>query len=252
MATALKLVDTLLYDINNYLIKGKAFVDFRIEPLRPEHFKEANDIIIDAFYNRTEPLTDGAPKEMWDIILDSKFKQDIKQHNASCVAVKNGTNQVIGVVLADDMSIEPSPELIKKFMEIPATKTYNVAWIFGIIDELTKDYKAMKKEKGEFKMGDVLELQVSAVHKDYKRRGVVTRLKKHFLDIGRRDGYRWSVSEASNRNSQGQNMKIGFRIEKEIFYKEWEFGGKGSGVKPFADVVDKYGHDKLALMVCYF
>ena len=94
-----------------------------------------------------------------------------------------------------------------------------------------------------------MECRIGAVHKDYKRKGVVTKLKKNMIEIGRKNGYKYIVSEATNKYSQGQNMKIGFKIQNEIYYKQWEFGGKGSGHLPYAWVVDKTGHNKIALMV---
>ena len=55
-------------------------------------------------------------------------------------------------------------------------------------------------------------------------------------------GYKYLDSEATNRLSQAQNAKLGFKVKNEIFYREWEYE-KGTGQFPFAGTVDKLGHE---------
>ena len=258
MATALKLVDKLISEIDHFMVKGKRFISYRVEKLERKYVQQATAIIKDAFTNRTEPLGQNQPKEFWDVFTKLGMGEG-RIHPTSSVAIlddNTDSDKVIGVCVCRDLakSEEGLPPVIdEEIQAIECPDNYNNCWPQTIVNEVTKDFKQQRKDEGEFKNGVILECHLTAVHKDYARMGVVTKLKKNMINVARKKGYKYVVSEATNKYSQAQNMKIGFKIEKEIFYKEWKYegDGKGSGEYPFAWTVDKYGHDKLAFMVYY-
>lgn len=127
---------------------------------------------------------------------------------------------------------------------------FNLMRLFDpeIVNELVKQWKAERKEQNELKIGQILECQLTAVHADYLHCGVGTALKKKMIAIAKEHKYKYIVSEATNDYSQGQNKKIGFKVEKKIDYKTFECP-KESGKYPWKAVSDETGFTKLCLMV---
>ena len=155
---------------------------------------------------------------------------------------------MIGVCLCQDMATEVPTHIMEGIGALKPTDKSNPMWIFGILEEITSDFKQEKSVNDQLEMRTVLELTISAVHKDYARLGVVSQLKRNMLSVGKEMGYQYVVSEATNKYSQGQNAKLGFEIKREIVYKDWEFGEE-SGFFPFAKRENVKIHPKLALMV---
>merc|ERR1712204_138333 len=91
---------------------------------------------------------------------------------------------------------------------------------------------------------------MSAVHSEYQRCGVVSKLKQNVVEIARAHKFKYILSEAVITHSQQQNLKIGkgFAIVDEIFYAKWEYP-KQSGQCPFAFVVKETGFDKACCMI---
>ena len=170
----------------------------------------------------------------------------------SNVAVEMDTNKVIGVVVSDDQTDKMPHTLIQKLM-VDLKKQYCANWeiIFAFLDELTLKFQMEKEKTKEWTKGTILHLNMSAVHKDYQRCGVVTALKNNLVDIANDNGFKYILSEAVIGHSQKQNLKIGqngFKIVDELYHEKWEYP-KQSGKYPLAFVVEETGFDKACCMI---
>ena len=231
---------------------SKQHVKYRIELLQKQHVQEALDIVSDAFLTRKEPICIGADIDIpsvWKPYPEYFIMHSLKT-GYSNVAIEMNTNKVIGVVIAADEMNELPESVVKSLYKLNDEYHGNWRLIFKFFDDLNLDFVEKMKLQNEWQQGVMLHLCLSAVHKDYRRKGVVTALKKNLIQIARNNGFRYIVSEATNTFSQNQNLKIGFKIMKEntIYYETWEYP-QNSGIYPIKSVVKQTGFNKACIMV---
>ncbi|HEX2420940.1 MAG TPA: GNAT family N-acetyltransferase [Acidimicrobiia bacterium] len=134
------------------------------------------------------------------------------------------THEMAGVLLTEDIT---SPavnieQVSKKFDPI-----------FGLLGELDTSYRQEKV----FRPGEWLHLFLLGVSDRYGRRGIGQRLVEACIENGAAKGYKFAVTEATNRVSQHIFRKLGFVERAYVAYADY----RHQGAPVFASVSEHGG-----------
>eukprot|EP01084_Bolivina_argentea_P194512 333745_1 len=246
---AIELIDRIIKELNTAINKNKSNHQYTVQLLQKQHIQEAVELTVDAFCTRNEPVNLGAhiKADSFKHIVEYFVEQSVNK-DCSTIAVEEKTGKIIGVVIGADMLDKPPESVIHIVLDSGKTHNANYPMVFDFFDDLDKHFVEQQKQKNQWEKGKMLHLYFAAVHKDYKRCGIVTKSIRNFVEIGRNHGFNCIISEATNTYAQDQHVKIGFKIVDEIYYEKWEYPKK-SNQFPYASVVAQTGFDKACLMV---
>ena len=140
------------------------------------------------------------------------------------IARDTSTNEMAGALLTEDMTSPPMN------IEQVSEKFYP---IFGLLGELDASYRQGK----DFRPGEYLHLFLLGVSERYTRNGIGQRLVETCLDSGAAKGYKFAVTEATNRVSQHIFRKLGFVERAHVSYEEY----RHEGAAVFASIAEHGG-----------
>jgi ribosomal protein S18 acetylase RimI-like enzyme len=144
------------------------------------------------------------------------FCPNAASQSLTIVAREVATGEMIGALLTED-SASPSPggmdRLSAKFTPI-----------FDILGQLDADYR-----RGQaVHPGESMHLFLLGVAQSFAGKGVAQRLVSECLANGARQGYRFAVTEATNKTSQHVFRKQGFIERVRRSYADHRFEGQAS------------------------
>lgn len=191
---------------------------FRYETAQRKHKKGIIKIFTDAFCE-AEPMTHYLH------IDPKKFKTFSKQvtENAICdhlSIVALDKDKVIACALVEDSA---------DMHEAPINFDPKFKYIISLLESLGSDFFKDKK----FEKKHMAHLFITAVDKNYRRRGLSTQVNFHAMDLASRNGFQFMYSELTNfYNEMGvfNHMKQNHRrLIGACDYKDFEV----DGIKPF-------------------
>ncbi|KST65552.1 GNAT family N-acetyltransferase [Mastigocoleus testarum] len=143
----------------------------------------------------------------------------------SIIAKDKESEQVIGALIAADFASEPPLEMGKisdKF-----------APIFHMFESLDNTYKQDK----QIQFGKYLHLYMLAVSPQHRGKGIAQNLVSTTLEYGKKEGYKFAVTEAANQTSQHIFGKAGLIPRCKAMYSNFTYNDK----RVFEVISDKGG-----------
>jgi ribosomal protein S18 acetylase RimI-like enzyme len=140
------------------------------------------------------------------------------------IARDTSTNEMAGALLTEDITSPPVniEHVSEKFDPV-----------FGLLGKLDANYRPEK----DFRPGEYLHLFLLGVSDSYTRRGIGQRLVETCLNNGAAKGYRFAMTEATNRVSQHIFRKLGFVERAHVSYEEYLH----EGAPVFASIAEHGG-----------
>lgn len=173
----------------------------------------------------TKAFCEAEPMTHYLNIDPKKFKAFTKQvtENAICdhmSIVALDRDKVIACALVEDFA---------DMREAPTNFDPRFKYIISLLESLSGDFFKDKK----FEKNTIAHLFITAVDKDYRRRGLSTQVNFHAMDLAAKRGFQFMYSELTNfYNEMGvfNHMKQNHRrLIGACDYKDFEV----DGVKPF-------------------
>ena len=202
---------------------------FRYEIAQNKHSDGIVKIFTEAFCG-SEPMTHYLQIDPQKFLaFSTKVTENAIADQLSIVALDG--NNVIACALVEDLA---------DMREAPIDFDPNFKYILSLLEKLDGNF--FKDNK--FEKNHIAHLFITAVDKDYRRRGLSTQVNFHAMDIASKRGFQFMYSELTNfYNEMGvfNHMKDKHRyLLGACDYKDFEI----DGFKPFPDLPG-YAHGYL-------
>jgi len=221
---ALDLTDNLFE-----LIDNEPVVKYVI--MQGEHVAEAVKVLSEAFqYDEVkEPPNDHVPHRIF-IDFYSDWMVHFWHKNTFVVAMHKYNGSLIGLSLGEDYDDTTIVPVYEDFLyDLPNEKPY-IDQILTLCTDLKQEWINQHRSKGP-----IFYLEVLAVERKYRNRGIATQLVRESVKISERLKYEKNfhtiLAECANNISLICFQKCGFRCIRELKYKDWEYP-KNSGQHP--------------------
>ena len=144
-----------------------------------------------------------------------------KNPEATLAIRDENTNELLAVIInsiEDGENENEAPD----FSKLDKHTKYVFVHIFGLLEKLGGK-KFVKSCKGE----KVWYSHIGCTSSGIAKRGLGTELRSHMVNEARKKGCRYVISEATGLGTQKIYQRLGFCVENEVFYDEFEvFRGK--------------------------
>jgi len=163
-------------------------------------------------------------------IAETVCKLAVK-HDCSYITIDKNNGEIIGFLLCKDlMSQENELKNLSEFSQ-------RVRPIRTLIDTICAGYTEEKKVIS----GDVINLLMLGVKKEYRGQGIASHLVVQTLEKARRKGFKIAISQAVHTRAQQIFLNLDFKEIFSVEYGSYSF----QGVKPFEKII---GHTICSLM----
>ncbi len=193
------------------------------QPITSEYIEDAFNCIIKTF-SFSDPLSLAVNLSPEDLrsFLDIFVRDNLLKQSMSTIARRKDTGEVIGCLLAEDLTTEPPADI----SGLPD----NFMPIIALLEKL--DGKFL--ENNPINPGEVAHLIMTGVSEGYMNRNIAFNLGMYSYNLCKERGFTAAITEATGKKSQRVGEKFGTKMLYSITYKEFEINGG----KPFSSITD--------------
>eukprot|EP01039_Chlorochromonas_danica_P006705 gene6705-7413_t len=152
-------------------------------------------------------------------------RQVVRCDALTVIAREKTTGKIAGAAISRDVTEDKSIETPHPPSSSPLTTALDS--IHHLLHSLSSPLKE------GFAPGEFCHFWFLAVSKDYRGRGLATRLSSAAVDLIRSRGFHGVFAEATALGSQGAFTKLGFDVKNEIVYNDYHEEEAGEGAFPF-------------------
>lgn len=192
--------------------------------LKRTHQKEAAALSAQQFAE-SEPLAKHLGLTAIDLIpVMEALIEATAPSQLQFVAIDDDTNEIVGCIFGKDL-LEPIPESVGELC--PA-----LAPVFGIMDEVTREYREAHALQAKRKIAEGL---VVAVRSDVRRRGIAMGFLAFAVPRVLRVGYTKGIVCLTSAATQRMGIdNLGIPIQAQVNCADFVYGGR----KPFSGIKD--------------
>eukprot|EP00484_Ammonia_sp_Unknown_P024832 CAMPEP_0197036356 /NCGR_PEP_ID=MMETSP1384-20130603/13890_1 /TAXON_ID=29189 /ORGANISM="Ammonia sp." /LENGTH=252 /DNA_ID=CAMNT_0042466529 /DNA_START=64 /DNA_END=822 /DNA_ORIENTATION=- len=206
------------------------------------HINIVKSILANDFTARDEPICYHLSRRHFEFWLEPYLRRAIEEKTSILTQVDD---IVAGIALNNDFTFKDTEGFLE---ELKKRDFYGFDLVYEIERDLNRDFRHEMHDKGEFKKGNILRIQLLGVDPHFVHQGLATHLIQHSAARAKELGFKYVTAACSSDHAKHAAMKTGFECLSTMEYDKWEYP-KGSGLYPKQGVKELTGFNELSFMV---